>query len=89
MMAQNLRNVLAKAAAKLPDANPTQAAIDARLRTLDTAIRGFGGERSMGSLAFRVRHSLAGLKTRLRRPVYLRRQPPEEILAAFPDIDAL
>ncbi len=88
MMAQDLRAVLAKAGVGLPDSSPAAAIVERRLKALDTAVSGFAGERGSGSLAFRARHRLAGLKTRLWRPIDLRRTPPEEILAAFPDLEA-
>jgi hypothetical protein len=56
---------------------------------LARAIRGFDGERDAASALFRLRHWLGGAKTRLRRPLDLRRRPPAEILAAFPEIETL
>jgi glycosyltransferase involved in cell wall biosynthesis len=89
LMARSLRDVLSRASTdpNLPDA--VREMVEARVRRQEVAIRAFAGEHDRAALGFRLRHRLALLKTRLATPLEWRRRPPQEVLAAFRDLETL
>lgn len=89
MMARNLGDVLRRAASEYELAGAARELAEANVRRQELAIRGFAGDRDPAALGFRLRHRLALVKTRLTAPMRRRRRAPDEVVAAFGDLEAL
>ncbi len=89
LMARGLHDVLLRAASEFELSGDAREVVEARIRGQELAIRGFAGENDRAALGFRLRHRLALAKTRLATPFEWRRRPPQEVVSALGDVEAL
>ena len=89
MMARGLCEVLLRSARELDLTPAARTVIEQRIRDQELAVRGFAGRRDPAAVGFRLRHRLALAKTRLTTPLKWRRHPPQEVIDALGNLEAL
>jgi GT2 family glycosyltransferase len=86
LMTRNRREVLLNVIERYDVPKAARIAAHQRLPVIERDIRALGGERSLASVAGRIRWRLITAKRRLRNRLDLLRAPPPEVAEAFPEL---